>query len=371
MPKFIAIEPLEREPLDKIGFTWHKDEDGEYIIKDKLIALSEVEAEAYYKAADELYTMYEAGAEYVIKNSLFELLDIPSNLIAPIKKSWRDERENHLYGRFDLSGGIDEQPIKLIEFNADTPTLLLESSVIQWMLLESSSLENKKQFNSIYEAIGEKAVAISKGDRGEYSKFLFSCVKDIEEETNTTKLLEQMAKDRGLLTHFSFLEDIAFDNGAVLDESEKAYDFWFKLYPWEDMLAFDGKLNTKVLNPAFTLLYQSKGMLAILYKLFPNSPYLLKSSFEPIQEKYVKKRMFGREGANIDIVEGEALLLSTEGIYEEYSAVYQEYVDFVRDEAGLYYQAGVFYSGKPCGVGFRRGAEILDDMSQFVGHLIE
>jgi glutathionylspermidine synthase len=371
MPKFVAIEPLSKEALDSMGFVWHNDEDGEYVIKDKLIAVSEVEADAYYEATQALYDMYEAGAEYVIKNELFELLNIPKNLIDPIKKSWKQERENHLYGRFDLSGGIDGKPIKLIEFNADTPTLLLESSVIQWMLLENSSLENKKQFNNIYESIGEKLLSMSLSCKGEFTKFLFSAVKEIEEETITTKLLAQMAKDKGLTANFTPLEDMAFEDAWVVDERGNPYDLWFKLFPWEDMLAFEGKLETKVINPAFTLLYQSKGMLAILYKLFPESPYLLKTSFEPIQEKYVKKRMFGREGANIDIVEGSETLLTTGGIYEEYSAVYQEYVDFIRDEEGLYYQAGVFYSDKPCGLGFRRGAEILDDMSQFVGHFIQ
>ena len=51
--------------------------------------------------------------------------------------------------------------------------------------------------------------------------------------------------------------------------------------------------------------------------------------------------------------------------------MYQEYVEFVRDDEGLYYQAGVFYSDGACGIGFRRGAEILDDMSEFVAHLVE
>ena len=34
----------------------------------------------------------------------------------------------HLYGRFDLSGGLDGKPIKLIEFNADTATCIPETA---------------------------------------------------------------------------------------------------------------------------------------------------------------------------------------------------------------------------------------------------
>ena len=370
MPKFLEIKATPKEYLDRMAFTWHKDGDGEYVVRDKLLIVSEEEAQAYIDASNELYEMYEAGAAYVVEHELFEALDIPPSLVDAIKESWRSERGNHLYGRFDLSGGIDAQPIKLIEFNADTPTLLLETSLIQWMLQEYNGL-SARQFNNIYNAIGLKAQSIAQSKKGAFSKMLFSSISGVSEEIATTKLLASMARDRGLLCEFAYLEDVAFREGVVLDGEEREYDFWFKLYPWEEMEEFEGVLHTSVLNPAYTLLYQSKGMLAILSELFPDSPYLLNASFEPLKEKYVKKRMFGREGANIDIVEQGRIVDTTDGIYGEYASVYQEYAEFVRDEKGRYYQAGVFYSDGACGLGFRRGAQILDDMSQFVGHIIQ
>ena len=344
-----------------MGFSWHKDGDGEYIVRDKFIELSPQEVEAYEKATNELYAMYEQGAEYVVQNNLFDALDIPASLVELIKESWESERAHHLYGRFDLSGGIDGAPIKLIEFNADTPTLLLESAVIQYMMLVYNDTLKAEQFNNIYTAISQKFLKIAQSKKGLYSTFLFSSVEGIEEERVTVELLQNMAKDASLVTEFAYLEEC---------EESMAYDFWFKLYPWEDMSHFQASPNTSMLNPAYTLLYQSKGMLAILYKLFPDSPYLLKSSFEPLEEKYVKKRMFGREGANIDIVEDGEVVKTTEGIYDSYKAVYQEYAEFVQDSEQNYYQAGLFYSDGACGIGFRRGAEILDDMSQFMGHIV-
>lgn len=362
MPKFMNVKPISKDALEKMGFSWHKDGDGEYIVRDKFVAITKQEAQEYVNATNELYTMFEKAAAYVIKNSLFDALDIPPSLVSQIQYSWENERENHLYGRFDLSGGIDDKPIKLIEFNADTPTLLLESAVIQFMMLKFDDSINAEQFNTVYESISLKFEKISKQKKGPFSHFLFSSVQGIEEESVTVKLLENMAKDRELLTSFEYLEDV---------DTENSSDFWFKLYPWEDMENFTQHNTTSMLNPAYTLLYQSKGMLAILYELFPDSPYLLKSAFEPLKEKYVKKRMFGREGANIDIVdENGAIVNSTDGIYDEYKAVYQEYTAFARDEEDNYYQAGVFYSDGACGVGFRRGKEILDDMSQFIGHVV-
>ena len=361
MLTFQKIARLPDELLEKVGFSWHHDGEEEYLVKEQLLELTQEEAEAYANATDELYGMYEKGAEYVIEHKLFDALDIPQTLIPQIKKSWQEDRDKHLYGRFDLSGGIDSKPIKLIEFNADTATLLFESCVVQAMLFEYNNLQKSEQFNKIYEAISAKFSKIAKSKKGAYSPFVFTSVEGIAEEEVTTKLLEDMAKDAGLLTTYSTLEDIDLNT---------EYDFFFKLYPWEDMEEFESNAMTTMINPTYTLLYQSKGMLAILYKLFPESPYLLETSFEPLKQKYVRKRMFGREGANIEIVENNKALLSTDGEYEQYKSVYQEYTPFVRDTEGLYYQAGVFYSDYACGLGFRRGREILDNMSQYLGHII-
>ena len=127
-----------------------------------------------------------------------------------------------------------------------------------------------------------------------------------------------------------------------------------------------------ILNPAYTLLFQSKGMMKILYDLFPDSPYLLKTSFEPLKgTSYVEKRMFGREGANVRIVDAAGTTLeSNDGPYGNFKPIYQEYVEFPKDSAGNSYQAGIFFAYEACGLGFRRGGKILGNMSKFVGHIL-
>jgi glutathionylspermidine synthase len=120
-------------------------------------------------------------------------------------------------------------------------------------------------------------------------------------------------------------------------------------------------------------MFQSKRFLKILWDLYPNHPLLLETSFEPLKNKpYVKKVAFGREGENISIFDQNGNIIEENGgEYENFKPVYQEYVELPTDEKGNSYQAGVFFAYEGCGVGFRRGGKILNNMSKFVGHRVE
>ena len=61
----------------------------------------------------------------------------------------------------------------------------------------------------------------------------------------------------------------------------------------------------------------------------------------------------------------------TEGDYFEQTSIYQEYTEFLKDKNNNYYQAGVFFSGESCGLGFRKGGKIIDNKAVFCGHLVE
>lgn len=387
-----SVSPLPDSTLEELGFTWHTDRDGAHYVADELVLISDAEAEAYYDAANTVYDMYVQAAQYVIDNDLFFELGIPFNLIDTIKKSWENDVHWHVYGRFDFAGGIDGAPIKLIEFNADTPTGLYESAVLQWALLKHNGLDEARQFNSIYDAIMQNFRRLitlfdNPDDFEKYYdgwKILFSSVEGNDEEEVTTKLLRQIATDAGFATAYEFLQNVRFDDEGIYDAQDNDYEYWFKLYPWEDIATDEPELavllgsimqNQKaiILNPAYTLLFQSKGMLKVLCDLFPDSPYLLETSFEPIAgQKQVEKRVFGREGANtIIMADNGEVLMQREGPYGNYRPVYQAYTEFPQDRNGNRYQAGVFFAYEACGLGFRRGGEILDNMSKFVGHMMK
>jgi len=386
------VKPIEREVLEDIGLNWHTDSDGTAYIADELVEVSDKEAEAYYTAANELYDMYVEAAEYIIENDLFFDLGIPFNLIDVVKKSWENDVHWHIYGRFDFAGGIDGKPIKLIEFNADTPTGLFETAILQWALLKANNMNEERQFNNVYEAISEnfkRLITLEESTKSfdeNYNgwKILFSATEGIDEEEVTTKLLKRMADDAGFITSYEFLDKVNFNEDGIFNSKDEMYEYWFKLYPWEDIGIDEGELsiiineimqNQKaiILNPAYTLLFQSKGMLKVLYDLYPNSPYLLKTSDEPLNGiSYVEKKMFGREGANTKIVDASGNVIEeNDGEYDSHKSIYQEYVEFPKDSKGLSYQAGVFFSYEACGLSFRRGGKILDNMSKFVGHVLK
>ncbi len=81
------------------------------------------------------------AAEHVIENNLFHDIGIPFNLVDIIKESWESDVHWHLYGRFDLAGGIDGKPIKLLEFNADTPTAFLKQPSFNGQCLKQNGLD--------------------------------------------------------------------------------------------------------------------------------------------------------------------------------------------------------------------------------------
>lgn len=391
--KLKKLKPLTPEYLESIGFHWHTDEDDTSYISDEVVVVSEAETEAYYEASNELYEMFCEAGEYVMENDLFHELNIPFNLVEIIKKSWEDDVHWHLYGRFDLAGGIDGNPIKLIEFNADTPTSLFETAIIQWAMLKSNGLDEASAFNSLYEALGNnfrRFVTLEtpledfdKHYKDLNFKILFTSVDGNLEEENTVKLLQHIATEVGYTTDFEYMDKVEFSDDGISKDGVN-FEYWFKLIPWEDIAIDEGELaviltelinNKKVIivNPAYTLMFQSKGFMKILWDLYPNHPLLLETSFEPLENtKQVEKMCFGREGANTAIINADnSLDVKTDGEYDNFKPIYQEYVEFPQDEKGDYYQAGVFYSFEGCGLGFRKGGKILDNSSKFVGHIVE
>lgn len=389
--KITSLSLPDTHTLESMGLEWHTDLDNSPYISDELIHITPAEAEAFYKAGNTLYDMFAEAGEYVIENDLFFELDIPPSLIGAIKQSWKEDIHWHLYGRFDLAGGLDGKPIKLLEFNADTPTMLYESALLQWALLKYNHLDESAQFNNIYESISQnfKRLITLEEDTSRFSelyegwKILFSSITDSVEDITTTRFLEYIARESGFESNFAPIDQVSFSESEGVHYEGVHYEFLFKLIPWESIAIDEPELaiiinqmmqnhTTIFLNPAYTLLFQSKRMLKILWDLFPNHPLLLPTSFEPLAGiKQVRKRAFGREGANIEILDAQGKVTeSKEGVYANHKPVYQAFYE-LNSHNNAFYQPNVFFSYESCGLGFRKGGTIIDNYSKFVSHCIE
>lgn len=387
--RITTLKPFNKDEFERMGLLWHTDLDNTEYISNELIQVSEAEAEAYYDACNELYDMYVEAASYVIENNLFYELDIPNSLIDSIIQSFEQDVHWHIYGRFDLAGGLDGKPIKLLEFNADTPTMLYESAAVQYALLKANGYDGDSQFNNIYTAISQnfqRLITLSDDvssfhEMYEGWRILFSSIRGSAEEEKTVRFLQDMAHDAGLKTDFCYVDEVQLSPTDGVFYNDVNFEFWFKFIPWENISIDEPELaliindimaNQKaiLLNPAYTILFQSKRILKILWDLYPNHPLLLESDYNPLGKKQVKKHAFGREGANVSILDSSGKPITAKGgEYENHKPIYQEFYP-LNTHNGSFYQANVFFAFESCGLGFRKGSEIIDNYSKFVSHVI-
>ncbi|RIV27062.1 glutathionylspermidine synthase family protein [Fibrisoma montanum] len=389
----VNLKPLSMSPdaqLRNLGWDWMLGTDTLPYLTNEVVVVRPDEADAYYEAANELFDRLVEAGQHVIDNNRFAELGIPENLIDLIRLSWDDDRNLHLYGRFDFAGGIDGRPIKLLEFNADTATCLPETAVVQYAHLRANGLDESSQFNNVFETLTEQFRELRRLNNDLEPYLLLSAMRGFPEDDSNVALIGEAAREAGFSVQYDFIDNVEFsaDQGIFRQNPQNGQfermDFWFKLVPWEYIGEEEPELARMlteavrrrlvvVLNPAYTLLFQSKYILKILWELFPNHPLLLQTEAKPLTGKaYVEKVLFGREGANVRIVDSSGReRQAVDGDYGDYPRIYQEYAELPTDRNGHSYQAGVFFAGEACGLGFRRGGLILDNGAGFIGHVVE
>ncbi len=391
--KLKTLPPVPAGVYEDMGWAYFLSPEGNDYLCDEIVGISKQEREAYYATGNRLYTQFVEAGQYILDNNLLKNLGIPANLHPLIRYTWEDDRQLHLYGRFDFAGGTDGLPIKLLEFNADTPTSVPETAIIQWAQIRAAGIAEGQQFNFLFEALVDNFKRLRELNPDKDAAILFSTMQGAPEDDHNIELLKIAAQEAGFETAFCYIENAIFSEvNGIFAENEAGipiqYPFWFKLVPWEYIATDEpGLLDmlTKivmrglavVLNPAYTMLFQSKAIMAYLWELYPEEPALLWSSMhEPTSKRYypfVEKVVLGREGANVAIFDESGLLeQENKGDYQGQMKMYQSLAQLARDDASQYYQAGVFFAYEACGLGFRRSKQrILDNAAQFIGHWVE
>jgi glutathionylspermidine synthase len=318
---------------------------------------------------------------HVIENGRLDEFDIPAPFHDFVARSWEHD-EHTIYGRFDLSYD-GKGPPKLLEYNADTPTALLEAAVVQWFwfqdLLASAGWTDREsapfdQFNSLHERLIEAWRRVKRELGG---RVVFATLADALEDVMTVTYLRDTATQAGLKTEFLAVKDIGWHAGrrVFTDLRERAIEILFKLYPWEWMLREPFGIHlpaapTRWLEPPWKMVLSNKAILPILCELFSDSPYLLRAGFEPIGETYVVKPIYSREGSNIAIVEGNHTLVETGGDYTEGPHVYQEFHPLPSFEGRYPVVGSWIVNGYACGIGIREDDGLITrNTSQFIPHI--
>lgn len=313
--------------IEQQGFLFN--EGGNYWKENAAYSFTEAEILSIEKATNDIFSMCCEAVEYVIKREWYDLFFIDRKYADLIRWSWYEDQPS-LYGRMDLA--YNQGSIKLLEFNADTPTSLLESSVIQWYWMKDVK-PMADQFNSIH----EKLIAHYKLIRGwmKSNRMHFCCVEDNLEDLMTVKYLEDVAHQAGLDTRFLYMEHLGFDTKkqCFTDDQFEEIETIFKLYPYEWMLAeeFGPELITTRdkcwwIEPAWKMILSNKMILTVLHEMFPNSPYILPcKTTRPMSGDFVQKPIYSREGANVDIWINGRSVEKTDGEYGSEGYVYQQY----------------------------------------------
>lgn len=351
---------------------WHKNwQDGVCYVFD------ESQIDELKRTTEELHQMYFTAACHVIKTGDYTRLGIGNVAADLIEQSFHPDTPT-LYGRFDLCyDGIS--PPKLYEYNADTPTLILESGLAQWHWLNSqSSLNHAKQFNRIHECLLVEFKALKTN-----SPMYFAAMADETEDFIATRYLQDTARQAGLNTCFIDVGDIGHDqtSGNFVDLYNTTIRTLFKLYPWEWLLQeefgqYISNANTVFIEPAYKLLYENKALLAILWELFPNHPNLLPAHLEPNKLKgdFIQKPFFSRQGTNITL-HTECDLTQADNPHNTKGFVYQQAKQpptFTKQNAQIVHTIiGSWIIGHgAAGIGIRESrTAITDDDSVFVPHI--
>jgi glutathionylspermidine synthase len=308
-------------------------------------------------------------------------LKIPEAFWPLISESWHRD-EAGLYGRLDLS--FDGRgPAKLLEYNADTPTSIFEAAVFQWTWLEQA-IERRiipahaDQFNSIHERLIDAWKRF-----GEGGHLHLTGTTENAEDAGTLAYLEDTARQAGLATTLIDIEDVGLrDDGSFVDLDDRGIELAFKLYPWEWMFhdAFGERLAqapTRWIEPPWKAMLSNKGILPLLWEMFPHHPNLLPAFFEDdpnavsLGSSFVRKPLYSREGANVALISEGITVVEQEGPYGAEGFIRQAIAPLPNFSNQYPVLGSWLIDHTPCGLSIREDENpITGNTSRFLPHAI-
>ncbi len=351
-------------------------------------------ADAFYRfTLEEIEGVLESSANVICQlcytlldraladDTVFRRLRIPEAYWNYVADSWRHQ-EKDLYGRMDLQYD-GKGPPKLYEFNADTPTTLYDSAVFQWEWLQAGIAgglipAGADQFAELHDDL-----VSAFGSMGIEGLLHFACLIDQQDDRETAAYLEECAQEAGLSTTFIAMRDVGVDAaGRFTDLDDRVIETMFKLYPWEWIMeeqfgAYLVQSGVHFLEPPWKSVLANKGLLPLLWEMHEGHPNLLPAYFEeelsdgPGMSEYVRKPLYSRRGANVEIIVGQELTHASPGQYGAEGFVVQEFCPLPETDGKFPVMGCWVVAGEAAGLGIREDTQLVTgEKARFVPHII-
>jgi glutathionylspermidine synthase len=378
--------------VERVGLTFHTLADGSpYWDETAYWEFTSAEISRLEAATAELQKLALAAGDVILNQNRLAQMGIPAEAVDAISAAWNGEPPA-LYGRMDLA--FDGNTIKLLEYNADTPTGLVEAAIAQWYWLQDC-FPNADQFNSLHESL----IAKWKDLKDYVESPVYFADAGTMEDRMTTGYLEDTAHQAGLKTRHIAMRDIGWDSRKLcfVDLDNKRMQTLFKLYPWEWMLKepFGAHAletlppasalveygphkdrrswgSTLWIEPIWRMMWSNKALLAILWELNPGHELLLPAYLDGPHEmrSYVRKPLMGREGAGIAYVRDDVTI---EGSLDGATAdgyVFQALAPMATAAGKTAVFGSWLVDGESAGMGVRESTGLVtNNTSCFVPHL--
>lgn len=358
----------------QMGFQYHNtlSDDGQpYWNEGVAYEFTLEEVERIETATEELHTMCLDAVGKIVESGDYPAeFGLNNTAKSLIEYSWYN-KEPHIYGRFDLCVNPYDKSIKMFEYNADTPTSLLEAGVAQWQWLEETEGVND-QFNSIHDKLIAKWSEL-KPDLAP-TLHLFASRDGHYEDWGNVEYMADVASQAGWNIHIDDIENVGYDSDKkeFVNQNDQIILDAFKLYAWEWMVndEFGEHIlmsNARWYEPAWKMLLSNKAILPVLWENNKNHKNLLPAYYNQ-RSGFIRKPILGREGANIYI---QDKLAEGSHVVPEYDKgyIYQEYCELPKFD-GYHPVVGSWVIGdESAGIGIREDRTVISgNGSHFVPH---
>jgi glutathionylspermidine synthase len=367
--------------------------------------LSRSEADEILNAAGDLGRIYQRAAQLVrrLSDEALRELGVPDDLLHFARRSIPGIADC-VVGRFDLAR--TESGYKLLEFNSDTPGLMVEAFSVNAEVCRDAGKANpnSRSEDILIEAFSDAVRAgfeYVEGKDGRESNFVIASGRFSRDEAMAQYLGSVLAP---LSARYAPVATLSIDAKGLYDPEGRRIDVLYRVFPLPQIrsgirpremtpdTATGGALQELVanrrlaiINPPFSFLLESKALQAVIWNLAESGAYFTAEEREMVERyflptyldppedhsDYVVKPIYGAEGDSVRVIAGDGGVIneSARTTHSDTPMVYQKRVAIpapdLMTEYGprkLHLVTSCFLiSGTPTGICVRAGEEITDE----------